>query len=469
MPKILTSSVLSYIRFFAKKALARHQPTIIGIAGSVGKTSTRNALEAILRDHFPTKSIGNSETGIPLGILGLKPEDYSKFDWIKMIARSPLNLDYLKGTKLLVAEMGIDEPDAPKNMEYLLTILQPNIAVSLNASATHSLQFDKTVSDKSLSPEERLQAIVTNIAIEDTKIITQSGAQIGVYNADDKYIPSVIARSETTKQSQSDGIATASLTPRNDNDCKLLSFGTKSTNDISFGTSKVSLRGSQFQLYIKNDEKLEEVTLIFPHHILPTEYREVFAAAILVARTQGLTIKQIKESLEKNYQPPKGRSTLFEGINNSVIIDSTYNASRVSVEAFLDLVDTLKKETNRPVVLLLADMRELGKEAQIEHMAVAEKLIGIVDYLYLVGPLTREHILPVVQLKESSFKEIRWFDSSTRAGEFLKENLPENSIILAKGSQNTLFLEEAVKMLLKDEKDAKNLCRQDEFWMKIKK
>jgi len=455
--QVLINSTLTYLRFFARKALTKHQPTIIGIAGSVGKTSARLAIEAILKDHFPTKSIGNSETGIPLGILGMKPEDYSPLDWLKMISKSPFNLEYLKDTKYLIAEMGIDEPDEPKNMEYLLTILQPSIAVSLNVSATHSLQFDKTVTDKALSPEQRLQAIVTNIAKEDTKIITKSGASLGIYNADDQDVRSLVIEKTPTST-------------------KLVSFGTKSTNDISFGSTRVSLKGSEFQLYVKNpstgsgqaQDTMENITLNFAHHILPREYREIFAAAILVALQTGLTLKQIKESLEKNYQPPKGRSSLFKGINSSFIIDSTYNASRASVEAFLDLVDTLKKETNRPVVLLLADMRELGKEAAIEHAAVAEKLIGIVDYLYLVGPLTREYVLPTVQQKETAFKEIRWFDSATRAGEFLNDNLPEKSILLAKGSQNTLFLEEAVKMLLADQKDSPYLCRQDAFWMKKK-
>ena len=113
-------------------------------------------------------------------------------------------------------------------------------------------------------------------------------------------------------------------------------------------------------------------------------------------------------------------------------------------------------------------MRELGEESKIEHEEVAVKLIGIVDYLYLVGPLTREYVLPVVQLNESLFKEIRWFDTSIRAGEFMKENLVKNSIVLAKGSQNTIFLEEAVKQILADKNDRKNLCRQEEFWKKEK-
>jgi len=125
MKRFLTTNTLSYLRFWAKKALVKHQPTIIGIAGSVGKSSTRNAVEAILKDHFPTISIGNSETGIPLGILGLKPKTYSKIEWLKLCAAAPANINYLEGTKYLIAEMGIDEPEPPKNMEYLLTILKP--------------------------------------------------------------------------------------------------------------------------------------------------------------------------------------------------------------------------------------------------------------------------------------------------------------------------------------------------------
>ena len=114
-------------------------------------------------------------------------------------------------------------------------------------------------------------------------------------------------------------------------------------------------------------------------------------------------------------------------------------------------------------------MRELGDEAQSEHKEVAEKLIGIVDYLYLVGPLTREYVLPVVQQKESTFKEIRWFDNAKRAGEFMRDNLPKDALVLAKGSQNTIYLEEAIKDILADKKDAKNLCRQGDYWENVKR
>jgi hypothetical protein len=58
----------------------------------------------------------------------------------------------------------------------------------------------------------------------------------------------------------------------------------------------------------------------------------------------------------------------------------------------------------------MGDMRELGEESQYEHELVAQKIIGIVDYLYMVGPQTRQYVLPIIQEKENLFKEIRWFD-----------------------------------------------------------
>lgn len=448
MKKQIQSLVLAYLRFFAKKALKRHQPTIIGIAGSVGKSSTRNAIEAILKDHFPTKCVGNSETGIPLGVLGMKPTDYSVSNWLTMLIKAPLNTNFLKGTQYLIAEMGIDEPDPPKNMDYLLTILKPDIAVSLNVSATHSMQFDKTVTANNLTYEDRLKEVIKNIALEDIKIITQSNCKVGIYNADDLNIANQIESRNL--------------------EAKILTFGADKVSDITYTGYQVSLKGTSFDFSVRQDGRHQKLNLNFTSYILPLEYREGFASAILVALQTGLSLKQIKIAIEANYQTPKSRSSLFRGINDSVIIDSTYNASKASTLAFLNLISILKKETKRPVTFLFGDMRELGDESRIEHEAVAQKVIGIVDHLYLVGPLTREFVLPIIQKKEEELKEVRWFDNSYRAGEYLRDNLAPNTILLAKGSQNTIFLEEAVKQILEDKKDEKNLCRQDNYWEKIK-
>ena len=78
MKKFFSWSILYWLRFWSQMAIKKHQPYVIGITGSVGKSSVRNAVYAVLKDYFSTKMIdkGNSETGIPLGILGIKAEGF---------------------------------------------------------------------------------------------------------------------------------------------------------------------------------------------------------------------------------------------------------------------------------------------------------------------------------------------------------------------------------------------------------
>jgi hypothetical protein len=87
-----------------------------------------------------------------------------------------------------------------------------------------------------------------------------------------------------------------------------------------------------------------------------------------------------------------------------------------------------------------------------------------VDHVILVGPLSKELILPKIQDKK--LKTLVHFDTSREAGEFLLKSIPEKAIVLFKGSQ---LLEEAIKFILKDKKNVKKLCRQDEFWKTAKK
>ncbi len=67
---------------------------------------------------------------------------------------------------------------------------------------------------------------------------------------------------------------------------------------------------------------------------------------------------------------------------------------------------------------------------------------------------------------ESLAKEgVGWYKNAIQAGLHIKEELQKESIILFKGSQNELYLEEAIKFLLENSNDSKLLCRQEEFWM----
>jgi len=445
--KYLVKFILSYLRFFAKVALKKEQVIVVGIAGSVGKSSLKNALYAILKEQGKTIALkGNSETGIPLSIFGLTPDDYSPLSWLKIMLKVPFKTGNLKSVKYIVAEMGIDDPNPPKNMDYLLTIIKPDIAINLNVSATHTMQFEKA-----FKPNEKmtLKKLIDAIAFEDTKIVTKSNCTTGIYNADNEFITKYINVFRKTNP-----------------DIKLLTFGQDKSNSISLKHYTVGPRRTTFT-FLLNENKPYELNLNLRGRVLPKAYSDTFAAAVLAARSLKIPLKEIQEGVEKNFSLPKGRSGYFEGIKDSIIIDSTYNASKESMLTFLDLLKDLKRKLKRPAVFVFGDMRELGVASQEEHEEVANHAKKIADYICCVGPQTKEFALPILKEGDRAGK-VDWFKNSTQLGLHLKENIQPEAIILFKGSQNEIFLEEAVKFILKNPQDEKKLCRQTAFWKNVK-
>ncbi len=437
MKKLLVSPILFYIKFWAKIALSIHKPTTVGIAGSVGKSSARNAMFAILADRAKTRKVsGNSETGVPLGILGIDITDYSLFEWARILVIAPFKIFSTIGYKYLVVEMGIDDPSPPKNMDYLLSIIRPDVSIDLNATATHTQQFEKLLNKK---PEgiSNIEFLIQKIAEEDLKIITQAKPLLGIYNGDDLHISKIMGNYHGRAHS----------------------FGDNSPN-ISYKKYVVNQAGTTFEFTI--DGKNIEIKIT--NQALPIVYREVFAAVLLCAKELKIDLHQASDSLNNKFSLPKGRSTIFTGKNKTLIIDSSYNSSAESVLTFLDLLSELCQKEERTPVLIMGDMRELGHEAEIEHKRVAKKINQTVKLLYCVGPLTQKFILPNIDPEIES----HWYETSKRAAEKLLENLPDKSIILVKGSQNKIYLEEAVKLLLADPKDIKRLCRQSSYWMRVK-
>lgn len=389
---------------------------------------------------------GNSETGIPLSILGLSAKDYSLKTWFFNLLKAPFKTNHLKGYTYLLAEMGIDDPYPPKNMDYLLSIIKPDIAINLNVSATHTMQFEKAIPD----PKKRtVKNLVDAIAFEDTKIITKSNCKEGIYNSDNELIVKYI---EKFRKQNPEAV--------------LKSFGSNKTDSIRLISYEVKLNKTKFTFRI-NEKNVKELTVTFKNFCLPKAYSSTFEAAILAARSLRVPLKTIQEGLEENFSLPKGRATVLSGIKNSTVIDSSYNASKESMLAFLELLDNLKKQTKRPAVFVFGDMRELGAAAQEEHEKVAEYAKNVANFIYTLGPQTNEYVIPILK---SSNKRI-YKDSSKNSvqlGLHLKESLPENAIILFKGSQNEIFLEEAIKFILENQSDEKKLCRQSEYWKNTK-
>lgn len=182
MKKNLSLIVLNYLKFFAKLQLNKvrflqktkgKQLDIVGITGSAGKSSTLLACESIFPKSIKVKTNNgcNSESGLPLSFLDLKINDYTPISWLKIIFLLPIKyLTNWKRYDVLLLEMGVDSASWPKNMDYLLSIVKPNIGIFLNVSPVHMLCFDS----------------LDQIAQEKAKLVNQ--AKVAIINSQDKLV-----------------------------------------------------------------------------------------------------------------------------------------------------------------------------------------------------------------------------------------------------------------------------------------
>ena len=157
-------------------------------------------------------------------------------------------------------------------------------------------------------------------------------------------------------------------------------------------------------------------------------------AAITIGNYFKVSDVQIKEAIE-NYIPENNRSQLIQKNNNEIILDA-YNANPSSMSAAIANFIQLEKENK---IAILGDMFELGKESLEEH----KKIIALLENetsitTYFIG---KDFFKNQIQNKHMSF-----FEDFESFSVFLKTNLPNNNLILIKGSRG-MALEKTLDLI----------------------
>lgn len=440
MKNWLTIVFLLYLRFWSKIALFFYSGKTIGIAGSIGKTSTKQALAVALKPFGKVMvTEGNSETGVPLGILGIKQENFDLIAWLKTAIICPFKIFNLGRVDFLIVEMGTDDLLWPKNMDYLLSVVTPEYVIWLNTSSAHLEQFGRFVKNQSSS--ELIEKSRLSLATEDGKIITKNNFAFAVVNNQDTFINQV-------------------LNNHFDLHKKINFFGTESCKNYLLDY-QLSFPDTSYKIVIDN----QEYGLTFKNQVLAKEYGENFISVLMIVKQLNLDINQSIVNLQNNWNIPNGRGVLLPAINDSWVIDSSYNASPDAFTASLQLLDAIAKQQDMRPVVVIGDMRELGSASEVAHIQLANQTAQVSNDVYCVGELSSQYLVP--RLKQLNVNS-HVFANSYELGMYLANNLSKNSLILVKGSQNTIFLEEAVKQLLVDKNDVKRLCRQSNYWLQVK-
>ncbi len=413
---------------YARLALAIHKPKVIGITGSVGKSSTKEAVALVLRTKFRVGSNPgnlNSQLGLPLAVLGFKSSGGFKknlasvFDWIWIIVSGLFRIFRFNFPKILVLEMGSDKPG---DIAYLLSIVgKLDLAIITDIGISH-MQF--------FSSPEALQREKLSLL----KGLSKIG--VAVLNADN---PKVLAGKPSVKGSV-----------------------------ITYGFQEADVQAQDFQVTNKNDKsgvgmkvvyKGNRVPFFLPDTIgKPAAYAALAATA--VALSQGMNLVEISQALE-HYKQPAGRLKLLEGINQSTIIDDTYNSAPASTIAALEALQDIPGSRK---LAAIGHMAELGSLSEAGHREVAAKIVECgLNTVYLVGDKTRDIEDELAKRKFSG--KVIWFTDSDAAKASVAESLYPGDVILVKGSQ-AARMEKVVKEILAHPEQAKNLLvRQSKQWI----
>ncbi len=411
------------LAYFARKIIAKYEPLVIGITGSVGKTSTRHAIAAALSAKYslrePEKNF-NNEIGIPLTIIGARGLDEggsSLLGWARVFAKAA-TVAYLpqQYPQVLVLEYGIDRPG---DMDVYLDIVKPQLAVLTTIGMSHREFFN--------SEEE--------IAFEKGKMaagLPKNGAFI--YNLDDKHVV------EQTKRTQA----------------HLISYGTTTEAMVSLVSAKETLQlQASTTLNIKTPTREIEVTI----PVVGKAHESAVLAAVAMAEVMEVETDLIIKGLA-SYRAVPGRLNVLAGIKRAILIDDTYNAAPLSTKEALNLLSRFPGENK---IAVLGDMLELGDESDEAHADIG-KLAACLNlkHLVTVGELGKK-IAAAAQT--AGMAQVTSFNNSDEAKKFVLENLEPESVVLIKGSQGAR-MEKITKELLAEPTAASHLLvRQYGKWL----
>jgi len=403
-----------YFRFWAQFMLNSWNPRVIVITGSSGKTTLMHLLDSQIGAFAKFSHHANSAIGVPFDILGLYRESLSITEWPGLILRAPFKaFSQAPSEKFYVVECDCDRPNEGK---FLAQFLRPEVTLWVSLSRTHSVNFDKLVQKNKFQKAEDAIAHEFGYFLEYTK-------NRSIINGDSPYMQNQKSRtrSEIIEITQSQFLQEYSLT----------------------------LNGTHFVI---NGQYYD-----FPQ-LHPQEVFYSIAMTRELTEHLGLPFDQDFSEL----QMPPGRSSLFKGIKNTILVDSTYNANLISMKAILDMFERINA---RDKWVVLGDMRELGKEDQEEHQRLAQILsTKNLQKIILMGSSINKYTYPeLVKLLNNDQKIVK-LDDHKQTLQYLKDNIQGQETILFKASQSQVF-EGFIEPLLENSEDIKKLPRREIYWI----
>jgi UDP-N-acetylmuramoyl-tripeptide--D-alanyl-D-alanine ligase len=428
MKHFLINLLRGTLRDLCRLTVWRYSPRVIGVTGSVGKTSTKLAIKAVLsKENRVRVSAGNlnSELGIALTILG----DWSEkelnlvsrnqlagtakvrkiFFWMKVIAgsawRTIVKSKAYPG--ILILEYGADRPG---DIKYLMKFARPTVSVIT------------AVGDIPVHVE--FYAGPDDVAHEKGRLIESlNSTGFAVLNYDDETVLNL--KDRTRARVMTYGFAQGA-------DLRIIRFENRAEEGrpayISF---KIEYSGSFVPVRIRG--------------VLGRVHAYAAGAAAAIGLIFGMNLVKISEALA-DYVPAPSRTQLIPGVKRTLVIDDAYNASPLSVHAALDILKDIQMKRK---IAVLGDMLEIGKYSIEAHERVGRLVAGAADILVTVGPRAK-FIAEAAQETGMKKGAIFSFDTADEAAKPVERMMKVGDLVLVKGS-HAMQLDKVVEEIREQE------------------
>ncbi len=439
--------IQSLLALHARLILRRYRPTVVAVTGSVGKTSTRNAIAAVLDGRFVVRSPEenyNNEFGVPLTVIGAKTGGSSVIGWLKVFAKAKRTWLFRDASypNLLALEYGIDRPG---DMDTLCKIAPPDVAVFTAVSPVHAEYFD---SIEALAREKA--AIVRRL---------RPGG-VAIVNGDDALVMAATFPSPSKGEGQGEvfgGLPATTYGFSEGLDVRAENYHVE-THDIRKCQMGEAFCEIHFDLVI-GDERAE---VVLPN-LLGRGQAYAALAAAAVGRRFGMSLSEIAAAL-RTLEPQAGRMRPLPGIKGTLILDDTYNAAPASMASALEVLRFFVPDESARRIAVLGKMAELGRYSKNEHRLLGMRAAEVADMLVCVGEESWDVRRGAIEAGMDE-RNVVSFATSVEAGRWLDFNVRKGDVVLVKGSQSAR-MERAVKDIMAEPARAKDLlARQYGAWV----
>jgi UDP-N-acetylmuramoyl-tripeptide--D-alanyl-D-alanine ligase len=430
MKTFLKSVVVKILIVEASWLLKRHKPTIVAITGSVGKTTTKDAIYAAVKNSVSARKSEksfNSEIGVPLTVLGLRNGWNNPFLWIKNIIDGFFIALHTKDyPSVLILETGIDRPG---DMERLTAWLKPDVVVLTRLpSVPVHVEFFPTPQD---------------VIDEKMKLVSALKTEgILIYNQDDAIIE---AQLPLVLQKRVGFSRYLTSDFRGDNDRTLYA------DDRAVG----------MVFTLENEPESLDITI---KDTIGSQQVYACTAAVAVASALGISVVEAVKSVQE-LRTPNGRMRIIPGIKSTTIIDDTYNSSPVAAEQALQTLVEVRYATRK--IAVLGDMLELGQFSSEEHEKLGQLVSKTATNLVTVGVRARKIAEGALEMGMDE-ANILQYEEAGQAGRELQNFLKPGDVVLVKASQGVRLERVVEEIMAHPESAPELLVRQDDEWLKTK-